>query len=350
LLAQAGAAAQNATALKAGVVRIENSRFAGEVGSGFIVSIDGERVYIVTAAHVVKGAQNHRVFLYSRQHEPISAEVLNRQLDDTKGLALLLLRADARTASGLTALKFGPSEGLGNGEPVKIVGFPGTSIWTVENSSIKRLDGNDLVLSGQIRGGDSGGPVILNQEVVGLVTDVSEPDAYASRGEIVATYINGIEKNLVAPPGGGPRPDAKESKDEFCQTLLKLLDSSKGGFYSIVGDATNSENTFYPSVMMPGAAGGYVLPKERVYYYLLITSEKGKAERQYFETISKLRVCLPSWEEKEESNSYSFRYYKFKESKGDTVVNVNYNLTPQNSGTYYLTLSIDLSHKGYRIW
>jgi S1-C subfamily serine protease len=154
--------AQDINSLKAGVVRIENSRFADEVGSGFIVNIGGGSVYIVTAAHVVKGAQNHRVFLHTKPHESVSAEVLDRQLDDTKGLALLLLKANARTVSGLTALRFGPTDNLGNGEGVKVIGFPGTSIWTVESSSIRRKEGSDLVLSGQIRGGNSGGPVILN--------------------------------------------------------------------------------------------------------------------------------------------------------------------------------------------
>lgn len=43
--------AQDVESLKPGVVRIDNSR-NGEVGTGFIIKVDGKRVYVITASHV----------------------------------------------------------------------------------------------------------------------------------------------------------------------------------------------------------------------------------------------------------------------------------------------------------
>jgi hypothetical protein len=212
---------QDVNRLKAAVVRIENTRFKDVVGSGFIVKIDGKNVYIVTAAHVVKGGQSHRIFLFAKQDEPLFAEVLDRQEDDTKGLALLLLKSDAQTILGLTALKLGPSNDLGNGENVKVIGFPGgTSIWTVESANIIRLQGSELILSEEFKPGTSGGPVILNERVVGLVTDVNQSDGQAARAEIIVPYVNGFKPNLIAIEAGPVPVSGEASHRVEAQTLM----------------------------------------------------------------------------------------------------------------------------------
>jgi S1-C subfamily serine protease len=192
---------QNINTLKTGVVRIENSRLS-ETGTGFIVKINGESVYIVTAAHVVAGDQQPHVYLFTQQHTPLVATVIDMEGGDTKGLALLSLKADARILSGLHALRIGYTSQLGGGESVKVIGFPGsTSLWSVDSGSIKRLEGRNLVFSGAIREGNSGGPVIFNGQVVGLVTDTTQSDAYALRAENIVIYVNGIIPNLIEESG-----------------------------------------------------------------------------------------------------------------------------------------------------
>jgi hypothetical protein len=185
---------QNLVTVKRGVVRIENAQ-GNETGAGFVVKIDAGNVYVVTAAHLVRGNQHPKIYLFSNQYEPLSSNVLDTEEDDTKGLAILLLKASQEATSGLSVLRFQPTSNLGNAEPVKVIGFPGgTSIWTVDAGNIKRLEGNSLVLSGDIREGYSGGPVILGDAVVGLITAKGQSGAYAARAEIVATYLEGIVK------------------------------------------------------------------------------------------------------------------------------------------------------------
>jgi V8-like Glu-specific endopeptidase len=135
---------------------------------------------------VVKGDQHPNVYLFSQPHEALSATVLDREEDDIKGLALLLLKS-RQPIPGIDALKLRSTSELGNGESVRVIGFPdGTSLWTVETGNIKRLQGRDLILSGMIREGESGSPVILNQQVTGLVTDITQAEAYAVRAEIIS--------------------------------------------------------------------------------------------------------------------------------------------------------------------
>jgi trypsin-like peptidase len=193
---QHSGSAQDLNRVKAAVVKIENSN--GDTGTGFVIKIDGRNVYILTAAHVVKGNHRPRIYLFSQPHDPLSAILLDREEDDSKGLALLLLKTDGPAGDRITPLKLRGTNELGNGESVMVIGFPdGTSIWTVESLNLKRLQGRDLILSQGIREGTSGAPVLLNQEVVGLVTDIGQADARATRAEIIIPYVNGIVRNLI---------------------------------------------------------------------------------------------------------------------------------------------------------
>lgn len=183
--------------VKTAVVRIQNTR-SREVGAGFIVKIAANKAYIVTASHIVQGNQFPNVFFLNQPHAPVEARVVDIQGDELKGLALLTIAGNSQMFSGLEELKIGPTAQLGHGEPVTFIGFPGaTAIWTVDSGNIKRLEGTDLVLSGSIRKGNSGGPVILNQRAIGLVTDVSQSDVYATRAEVIVTYVNGFFSNLI---------------------------------------------------------------------------------------------------------------------------------------------------------
>jgi S1-C subfamily serine protease len=331
-------AAQDMNSLKAGVVRISNTK-SGEIGTGFIVRIVKDRMYVVTSSHVVHGNGDPDLYLYNRQQDPIRATVRDIEEDGLKGLALLTLKANEATFSSLREFTFKDSSQLSGGEDVRIIGFPdSTEIWTVSSATVARLDGRNLVFSGIIHRGNSGAPVLLNGQVVGLVTDINRDQelTYAARSESIVAYVNGIVKELNVGLASQSSPEVP--KDEFCETLGKLVEASKGGFYSIVGTPTKSENTFVPNLMMPGAVGGYVIPQKQVYYYLLIDGEKGRVESQFYVAVSRVSRCLSKWEQNEDTDS-TYRYHKFKESKGTTVVEVYYNPAAQN-GKHYLTLEI----------
>jgi V8-like Glu-specific endopeptidase len=345
------ASAQDMNRLKSAVVRIRNTR-DGEVGTGFIVKVDKNLIYIVTASHVVKGSENPEVFLYNRQQEALSAKLRYREDENLKGLALLTLKSnDAKTFSDLVAASFGDSSQLNGGELVKIIGFPdGTSFWTVSSGTISRVEGNYLIFSGPIRGGNSGGPVILNDgQVIGMVTDTIESQeiSSATKAETIVSFINGlVPKPTTTNKPAEKRQDDDASGDEFCRVLNRLLDAGENGFYSIVGEPTGSEKTFSPNILLPGARYGYVNPKERVYYSLLDRiPDKGEVEKQFYATVTKVKACVPNWEEKEDADS-AYRYHKFRRGNGTSVVRVYYNVIAQGANQFFLTLSIDLPGQG----
>lgn len=343
LILSAKVCAQDIASLKPGVVRIENNR-TNEVGTGFVIKVDGTQIYIMTAAHVVKGDQHPRVYLFTQQHNAIQGDVLDREDDDTKGLALLRLKLPSSLATGITALKLGHTSQLDGGEEIKVVGFPdGTEFWTVGTGSVARIEGRNLVFSGAIRGGNSGGPVISNGVVIGMVTDVSQASAYAARAEAIEPYANGIVPNLVDLIDSTHRPQSG-----FCNTLNEILDESKNGFYGIVGTPTSSENTFSPKIMIPEAYVGYVTPPKRVYYYLITDKNKGKVESKFFAVITMVRRCSTKWEEKEVSDS-SYRFHKFRKNEGGVVVAVYYNPVAQHDD-YFLTIDVAVPDSRRREW
>jgi V8-like Glu-specific endopeptidase len=345
-------AAQDMKALKAGVVRIKNNN-SGEVGAGFIVGIHKDLIYIVTASHVVKGADNPQVYLFNNQFQALPAEQLNRDEDNPKGLALVLVRShNGETLSGLATLKFADSSEVNGGEGVKIIGFPAsTSFWDVSAGIISRLEGNNLIFAAPIRGGNSGGPVILSDgRVIGMVTDTTESQGTSSapKAEVIVSYVNGLIPGLIDSSPVGTRkvnPIVKENEvpnDQFCRTLTKLVDSSRNNFYPIVGAATNSENTFYPKISLPGARGGYVIPKDRVYYSMLNgVRDKSAVESEFYALVSRVKMCMPSWKETEKSDS-GYRYHIFNTGQGSTVVRVYFNVISQGETHFFLIISIDL--------
>ena len=341
------AGAQNISEQKSGVVRIVNSRTA-EVGAGFIIKVDGSEAYIVTASHVVKGDQHPRVYLFNQPHDAVQSDLLDREEDDTKGLALLRLKLPSRLATGIRALRLSPSSQLDGGEDVKVIGFPdATEFWTVGGGSIARIEGRNLVFSGAIRGGNSGGPVILNGFVIGMVTDVSQTSAYAARAEAIEPYSNGIVPKVVGFIEAARRQQSSASNG-FCETLSELLDESKNGFYGIVGTPTNTANTFSPKVMLPGATVGYVVPPKEVYYYILTGKEKGPVESQFFAIVTMVRQCSTKWEQKEDKDS-TYRYHKFRKNEGGVVVAVYYNPEAQNE-YYYLVLNVAVPDQRRKEW
>lgn len=68
------AAAQDATSLRGGVVKIMSVNLEGmrRTGTGFVVKIEGTSVYIVTAEHVVEDDPNPQIEFFTRQntHRP----------------------------------------------------------------------------------------------------------------------------------------------------------------------------------------------------------------------------------------------------------------------------------------
>ena len=180
--------------LQSGVVKItaKPSSETTSVGTGFIVRLETNAAYIVTAAHVVAGDPNPKVEFFTKQHVQFPAEVLPGAEggDDVGGLALLLVKGKENLPSGIGALPLA-STSL-RLEDMVMIGFPlGAGPWHVTKGNIGSRQGRTIYFDPRVDSGNSGGPIIQKGKVVGVVMAArSSGQGITVRG--VQDYIEGF--------------------------------------------------------------------------------------------------------------------------------------------------------------
>ena len=253
--------AQDLEALKNGVVKITSTTLEGKrkIGTGIIVKVEEEEAYILTASHVVEGDVDPEIVFYSDKHHPFPGKVLHLEGGDPRGLAVLLV--EAKMKHSLKALPLEPLKALrlepwGSGyEPssvqsgisVFLIGFPRTPPipWFVTKPIISGQDGRLLAFSGNADEGTSGGPLIFNNEVVGIVTETFENAGYAVPSNTA----------LFALRGWGI-PISEPKKDEIAK-LIPIQPQIKIPENSVKSSAEITGKDGAPMVLVP--AGKFIM-------------------------------------------------------------------------------------------
>lgn len=93
------------------------------VGSGVVVKLDEDHVYIATASHVIEGDQHPNVFFYAAPHRSYRARVLGLEGGNPAGLAALLV--EGKIPSDLVALSLDQATAVSGGEPIILIGYSG---------------------------------------------------------------------------------------------------------------------------------------------------------------------------------------------------------------------------------
>jgi serine protease Do len=163
------------------------------VGSGFIISADGE---IVTNHHVIDGADSVLVKLSDGRE--LTATVVGS--DPLTDIALLRVEAD----EDLPAIRFGASEAMRPGDEVFAVGNPFGLGGTVTSGIVSAISRDihsgpydDFIQTdAAINRGNSGGPLFNNEgEVIGMNTAMFSPDGgsvgigFAVPSDLVETVV-----------------------------------------------------------------------------------------------------------------------------------------------------------------
>jgi formylglycine-generating enzyme required for sulfatase activity len=222
-------------ATEAGVVRIEAQvRGKPRFGSGFVVRADADGAYVVTAAHVVEGDSTPKLYFHSRPHRSIPARVLSLEGGDPRGLALL--GVESTLPKGVAALPMAKGAGLDlrPGEAVSALGIPASlRNWAVIPGAVVSWKNRNILFSGAVDEGNSGGPLVRDGAVVGLVTGRGERFGVAvpamsariflqSNRVFWASGTHGEPSGVTDRPKTPQRPKAGET---FRDTLR---DGSKG--------------------------------------------------------------------------------------------------------------------------
>ncbi len=177
--------------LKCGVVKI-TAQVDGKTktGSGVVVRVDQDAAYIATAAHVIEGDPHPKVTFFSLTLQPASAEVVGSEGGDRKGLAAL--RVPGPIPDGVVALALDQTSRVAGGEAVTFIGFPrGLPPWTVSTGSLSGVRGPALAFQALVEEGHSGGPILLEGKVIGVVSDARDRLGYAVPASILAVALTG---------------------------------------------------------------------------------------------------------------------------------------------------------------
>jgi formylglycine-generating enzyme required for sulfatase activity len=182
-------------ALKAGVVKITTK--TGQVGTGFIVRIEPEMVYIITAAHVIAGGDVHpEVEFFTKRNVPVKGAVLPgaEVNDDLRGLALVVVHGSTHIPDA-TVLPFEASgEKMSGREEALVIGHPGGGgDWTVVKRNISNRVGRDMTLDPDLASRFSGGPIIVHDHVVGIVMSNRDGFGLGITHKSVLDYLEGFQ-------------------------------------------------------------------------------------------------------------------------------------------------------------
>ncbi|MEK6762304.1 MAG: SUMF1/EgtB/PvdO family nonheme iron enzyme [Nitrospirota bacterium] len=190
------ASAQDIARLQSGVVKITAKPPQGtpNVGTGFIVRLETNAAYIVTAAHVVAGDPQPKVEFFTKRNIPVVAEVLGLEgNDEVRGLALVVVRGTENLPKGITELSLAGAARLTGGEDIVVIGFPrNAALWAIVNGNISSRHGRDILFSPSVESGHSGGPIFQGSKVVGVVGSESQSVGRGVTVGSVEDFIDGF--------------------------------------------------------------------------------------------------------------------------------------------------------------
>lgn len=153
--------------LKDAVVKVAAG---SKTGSGFILELRDTSAYVLTAFHVLEGDSAPRVTFFRDPHHSASAVVVRNQFElGDRGLAIL--RVDIDDTHGLLPLSFSQDVELDLGTAADAIGFYGAGrvLWSTTKSTLVGEANGTIVFEGAIEEGNSGGPLIQDGQVIGVV-------------------------------------------------------------------------------------------------------------------------------------------------------------------------------------
>jgi formylglycine-generating enzyme required for sulfatase activity len=252
--------AQEVSALRNGVVKINSTSPGGKsrTGTGFVVKLEADTAFIVTAYHVVEGDKSPKVEFFARPNIPVPAEVVGtaRQLD----VALIVVRGKANLPEGLLTLQLDPEESLTVGQDVMTIGFPPGLSWAVSKPNVASQEGGSYaIVGGNIDEGNSGGPVLRGESVVAMVTAAERGSGRVIPAQFLAFVLQSWRIDLAATTAAPTV--AKDPNDTTAQSALLKEDTLEGVFDRMeLGLKTADESLFkaqwHPTGYELNLAGG----------------------------------------------------------------------------------------------
>jgi hypothetical protein len=176
------AVAEDLRDLRPGVVKILSfNKLEGQLrtGTGFIVKLEEQATYIATAAHVVEGDAIPQVAFFPQANRFYPGQILGTEGHKDDGVAVLVV--PGVVPEGLRSLVVSTASNISEGEETAVIGFPveANTPWVISKGIIAGRRGADITFTGFVGEGNSGGPLLLHEQVLGIVTEMRGQLGYA---------------------------------------------------------------------------------------------------------------------------------------------------------------------------
>jgi hypothetical protein len=174
---------------------------------------------------------------------------------NTKGLAVI--RVQGSLPEGILSLVLASNFEVKGGESATVIGFRRSpSIqWGVLQGILTGQTGGDLIVSGAVANeGNSGGPILVNEKVVGVMTEVLDDIGYAVPASITQIILKGWGvgvESAISPPDRVVSSDTKKSDGKRVDLTQKI--TGQDGAPMVLVPA-KSAKTSSPAVILPGEA------------------------------------------------------------------------------------------------
>jgi len=241
-LGAASVPAQEVDTARAAVVKISGTRGGTPVrGSGFVVSKNRNVATIVTASHVIQGAEFEVRFAAApTERFPVDA-VLGMEAGNPNGLAVLQVRG--AIPPGVETLSFDVENRPRADERLVLIGYPQMTLAPLtKRRSLSGRRGTLLLLDLSVGEGFSGGPVLRGGKVVGVVTGEDSQLTYAVNAVVAGEALRGWGVRLGSSGTSTIVQDICRPGEEIVDQGITFVRICPGTF--TMGSAENDSQAF----------------------------------------------------------------------------------------------------------
>ena len=226
--------AQSSDDISASIVRITTPN---RQGTGVVVALDDGGATILTASHVLLGAQEYEViFAADPNRAPVKSSPASLRGwepdDETYGLAAF--RVSAPIPAGVKAAPFGSADSLRPLDGLVYNGYPHkTASIQFFALNFSAPAGRTFSTDRAIGEGASGGAIVRGGKIVGIASARSGAQTFAVKSEVVLSTLRGWKIEVADPaaaPGTGTNRPPKAGSIE-----VKIEDDSSSLSHNRVG-------------------------------------------------------------------------------------------------------------------
>lgn len=202
-------------------------------GTGVVVTLDKSGATILTASHVLLGAQEYEViFAVDPNRTPIKSSPANLRGwepdDETYGLAAF--RVNAPLPAGIKAASFGSADALRALDALVYNGYPNkTTSLQYFTLNFSAPAGRTFSTDRAIGEGASGGAIVKAGKVVGIASARSGVQTFAVKAEVVLSTLRGWKIDPGAADDGTNRPPKAGSIEVKIAGDSSLLSTNRIG-------------------------------------------------------------------------------------------------------------------------